>query len=79
MFSMLKGNEESRRVKEMTRDEVIIMLQSLKYYIAETPINRCTYCAGCSQTRIPDEECEQCINAGIRALDLAIEKIKEEM
>lgn len=62
----------------MTRNEAIIMLQSLKHYIAETPINRCTYCAGCSQTRISDEECEQCIDAGLRALDLAIEKIKED-
>lgn len=60
----------------MTRERAIIMLQSLKHYIAETPINRCTYCAGCSQTRIPDEECEQCIDAGLRALDLAIEKVQ---
>lgn len=63
----------------MTRDEAIIMLQSLKVYIAKTPINLCTYCAGCSQTRIPDEECEQCIDAGLRALDLAIEKVKEKV
>ena len=63
----------------MTRDEAIIMLQSLKHYISETPIDQCTYCGGCSQTRIPDEECEQCIDAGLRALDLAIEKVKEKM
>lgn len=63
----------------MTRDRAIIMLQSLKHYIAETPIDRCTYCTGCSQTITPDEECERCIDAGLRALDLAIEKIKEKM
>ena len=63
----------------MTRDRAIIMLQSLKHYIAETPIDRCNYCAGCSQIRIPDEECERCIDAGLRALDLAIEKVKEKM
>lgn len=62
----------------MTRDRAIIMLQSLKHYIAETPIYRCTYCSGCPQTRIPDEDCERCIDAGLRALDLAIEKIKED-
>lgn len=63
----------------MTRDEVIIMLQGLKQYIAQTPIDQCSYCAGCSQARIPDEECEQCIEAGLRALDLLIEKVKEKM
>lgn len=61
----------------MTRERAIVMLQSLKYYIAETPIDRCTYCSGCSQT-ILDEECEQCIAAGLRALDLAIEKVNKE-
>lgn len=63
----------------MTRERAIIMLQSLKHYIAETPIARCTYCASCSQIRIPYEECERCIDAGLRALDLAIEKVKEKM
>lgn len=63
----------------MTIYEVIRLLQSLKHYIAGTPIDQCTYCAGCSQTRIPDEECVQCIKAGLRALDLAIEKVKEKL
>lgn len=60
----------------MTREDAIIMLERLKEYIAVTPIDQCTYCT-CSQTRIPDEECEQCIAAGLRALDLAIEKVQE--
>lgn len=63
----------------MTRERAIIMLQSLKHYIAETPIYSCNYCSGCSQKRTPDEDCERCIDAGLRALDLAIEKIKEKM
>lgn len=62
----------------MTRERAIIMLQILKHYIAETPIDRCTYCSGCSHTIIPDEDCKRCIDAGLRALDLAIEKIKED-
>ena len=61
----------------MTREDALIMLERLKEYIAVTPIDQCTYCTGCSQTRIPDEECEQCIAAGLRALDLAIEKVQE--
>jgi len=63
----------------MTVSEVVSMLQNIQHYIAQTPINQCTYCAGCSQTRIPDEECVQCIKAGLRALDLAIEKVKEKL
>lgn len=62
----------------MTREDAVFMLERLKEYIAVTPIGQCTYCAGCLQARIPDEECEQCIAAGLRALDLAIEKIKED-
>lgn len=75
MLSVLKGNEGERRGDEMTREDAIIMLESLKEYIAVTPIAQ--YCTGCSQTRIPGEECEQCISASLRALDLAIEKVQE--
>lgn len=61
----------------MTREDAIIMLERLKEYIAVTPIDQCTYCTGCSQALIPAEECKQCIAAGLRALDLAIEKVQE--
>ena len=62
----------------MKVSEVISLLKSLKPYIATTPIDKCSYCSSCPQTKIPTE-CEECIKAGLRAIDLAIEKVKEKM
>ena len=62
----------------MTVYEVISMLQKLKRYIMFTPIDKCSYCNGCSQTSV-NKECVECIKASTRALDFVIEKVKEKM
>lgn len=62
----------------MTREDAVIMLERLKEYIAITHIDQCKYCDGCIRTEYR-VQCMQCLDDGLRALDLAIEKVKEKM
>ena len=63
----------------MTKRETLSMLKKLKRDIAATPIDRCPYCSVCFQgKKSPGVDCLYCIEAGIRTLNLAIEKIEEE-
>ena len=63
---------------KITREDAVFMLERLKEYIAITPIDQCKYCAGCMRTE-DRVQCMQCLDDGLRALDLAIEKVKEKM
>lgn len=63
----------------MTTHEVIFMLEELKHYIEQAPVEWCLNCLGNSRVIISNEEFDACIKAGLRSLDLVIEKVKEKM